>query len=231
MNAASPPGPKASGILVVPVQYVPTYSPSAVTIQWARRSPLPSLGAAPRCAAFPCGGEDAQNGYFRAVPLRNLESELLIRRSAAAAAAPDFQHSGPRGSGRLPGRAALFVSLLESRRHRLGPQGPPKYAQNPRRTRGRDLQGTGGRIGVNDAAIRNSAEKRWPPGSSVDWRRATNSCWGVVLISHRFSTVRMADRIIVLSNGSVSEQGSHEVLMDAQGLYAELFALQAAGYR
>ena len=52
-----------------------------------------------------------------------------------------------------------------------------------------------------------------------------------VLISHRFSTVRMADRIIVLSNGSVSEQGSHEVLMDAQGLYAELFALQAAGYR
>ena len=52
-----------------------------------------------------------------------------------------------------------------------------------------------------------------------------------VLISHRFSTVRMADRIIVLSNGSVSEEGSHEVLLDAEGLYAELFALQAAGYR
>ena len=52
-----------------------------------------------------------------------------------------------------------------------------------------------------------------------------------VLISHRFSTVRMADRIIVLSNGSVSEEGSHEVLLDAEGKYAELFAIQAAGYR
>ena len=52
-----------------------------------------------------------------------------------------------------------------------------------------------------------------------------------VLISHRFSTVRMADRIVVLSDGSVSEQGSHEVLLHAEGLYAELFALQAAGYR
>ncbi len=52
-----------------------------------------------------------------------------------------------------------------------------------------------------------------------------------VLISHRFSTVRMADRIIVLRDGSVFEQGSHEVLMDAEGQYAELFALQAAGYR
>jgi ATP-binding cassette subfamily B protein len=52
-----------------------------------------------------------------------------------------------------------------------------------------------------------------------------------VLISHRFSTVRMADRILVLSGGEISEQGSHQELVGAGGLYAELFELQAAGYR
>jgi ATP-binding cassette subfamily B protein len=52
-----------------------------------------------------------------------------------------------------------------------------------------------------------------------------------VLISHRFSTVRMADRILVLTQGELVEQGSHESLVEAGGLYAELFALQAQGYR
>jgi ATP-binding cassette subfamily B protein len=52
-----------------------------------------------------------------------------------------------------------------------------------------------------------------------------------VLISHRFSTVRMADRIIVLRHGKVEEQGSHEELLAKHGLYEELFAMQAAGYR
>jgi ATP-binding cassette, subfamily B, bacterial len=52
-----------------------------------------------------------------------------------------------------------------------------------------------------------------------------------VLISHRFSTVRMADRILVLQGGRLVEQGTHEALVEARGLYAELFQLQAAGYR
>ncbi|HMG69552.1 MAG TPA: ABC transporter ATP-binding protein [Gemmatimonadaceae bacterium] len=52
-----------------------------------------------------------------------------------------------------------------------------------------------------------------------------------ILISHRFSTVRMADRIIVLRNGKVEEQGSHEELLLNGGLYEELFLMQAAGYR
>ncbi|MFL5600108.1 MAG: ABC transporter ATP-binding protein [Gemmatimonadaceae bacterium] len=52
-----------------------------------------------------------------------------------------------------------------------------------------------------------------------------------VLISHRFSTVRMADRIIVLRHGKVEEQGSHEELLGKHGLYEELFTMQAAGYR
>jgi ATP-binding cassette subfamily B protein len=52
-----------------------------------------------------------------------------------------------------------------------------------------------------------------------------------VLISHRFSTVRMADRILVLRGGELVEQGTHEELLAIGGLYSELFQLQAAGYR
>lgn len=51
-----------------------------------------------------------------------------------------------------------------------------------------------------------------------------------LLIAHRFSTVRMADRILVLEDGRLREEGTHESLMCAQGLYAHLFSLQAAGY-
>ena len=52
-----------------------------------------------------------------------------------------------------------------------------------------------------------------------------------ILISHRFSTVRMADQIAVLEHGRILERGSHEELMQLQGHYAALFALQARGYR
>ncbi len=52
-----------------------------------------------------------------------------------------------------------------------------------------------------------------------------------VLISHRFSTVRMADQIIVIDKGRIVEQGSHAVLMEFGGQYAYLFSLQAQGYR
>jgi ATP-binding cassette subfamily B protein len=52
-----------------------------------------------------------------------------------------------------------------------------------------------------------------------------------VLISHRFSSVRMADRILVLADGEIEEAGTHEQLLAQGGRYAELFELQAAGYR
>lgn len=52
-----------------------------------------------------------------------------------------------------------------------------------------------------------------------------------VLISHRFSSVRRADRILVLAGGRIEAEGTHEALMAAGGRYAELFELQAAGYR
>jgi ATP-binding cassette subfamily B protein len=52
-----------------------------------------------------------------------------------------------------------------------------------------------------------------------------------LLISHRFSTVRMADRIVVLENGRIAEQGTHRQLIALGGRYADMFELQASSYR
>ena len=52
-----------------------------------------------------------------------------------------------------------------------------------------------------------------------------------ILISHRFSTVRMADRIVVIENGRIAEMGSHQELLRQEGIYARLFSMQAEGYR
>jgi ATP-binding cassette, subfamily B, bacterial len=52
-----------------------------------------------------------------------------------------------------------------------------------------------------------------------------------ILISHRFSTVRMADRIVVIQEGRIAEIGSHEELLRLEGIYAHLFSMQAQGYR
>jgi len=51
-----------------------------------------------------------------------------------------------------------------------------------------------------------------------------------MLISHRFSTIRLANQILVLENGNIIEEGSHEELMRMVGLYEYLFKLQARGY-
>lgn len=60
--------------------------------------------------------------------------------------------------------------------------------------------------------------------------RALSRSKTALLISHRFSTVRIADRILVLENGAILEQGNHDELMALGGRYAELFSLQAAGF-
>jgi ATP-binding cassette, subfamily B, bacterial len=62
-------------------------------------------------------------------------------------------------------------------------------------------------------------------------RRGAASGRVTVLVSHRFSTVRMADLIVVLEQGRVIEQGSHDELVGESGLYAELYELQARAYR
>lgn len=64
------------------------------------------------------------------------------------------------------------------------------------------------------------------------WHSSTNSKDGprVLLISHRFSTVRTADRIIVLHEGEIVEEGTHATLMARNGRYAEMFTLQAKAF-
>jgi ATP-binding cassette subfamily B protein len=52
-----------------------------------------------------------------------------------------------------------------------------------------------------------------------------------IMISHRFSTVRMCDRIAVLADGRIREEGSHRQLLAEGGRYAEMFELQASNYR
>jgi ATP-binding cassette subfamily B protein len=52
-----------------------------------------------------------------------------------------------------------------------------------------------------------------------------------LFISHRFSTVRMAERIIVLENGAIAEEGNHDQLIALNGRYADMFELQASSYR
>jgi len=52
-----------------------------------------------------------------------------------------------------------------------------------------------------------------------------------LFISHRFSTVRTADRILLLSQGRIAEDGTHETLIEAGGMYARLFDVQASSYR
>jgi ATP-binding cassette, subfamily B, bacterial len=62
-------------------------------------------------------------------------------------------------------------------------------------------------------------------------REASRACAITLLVSHRLSTVRMADVIVYLDGGRVLEIGSHAELLARRGQYAELFELQAAGYR
>jgi ATP-binding cassette subfamily B protein len=63
-------------------------------------------------------------------------------------------------------------------------------------------------------------------------RRAAESQGGVtILVSHRFSTVRMADLIVVIAEGTIRELGSHDELMARDGQYAQLYRMQAKGYR
>jgi ATP-binding cassette subfamily B protein len=62
-----------------------------------------------------------------------------------------------------------------------------------------------------------------------DYAAATGAI--TLLVSHRFSTVRAADLILVANGGSIVERGNHAELMRRQGLYAELYGLQASSYR
>ena len=77
---------------------------------------------------------------------------------------------------------------------------------------------------------RYAAAARKGPGAG---REATSDADGriTILVSHRFSTVRMADFIVVLDGARVVESGTHEALMAKHGQYAELYGIQATAYR
>ncbi len=79
-----------------------------------------------------------------------------------------------------------------------------------------------------DAETEHELFARWTEAASATRRRSGAI---TVLVSHRFSTVRMADLILVLRDGGICERGSHSELMAAGGVYAELFELQARAYR
>ncbi len=78
-----------------------------------------------------------------------------------------------------------------------------------------------------DAAAEHALFERFAAGSAVVG--ATNGAV-TLFVSHRFSTVRLAQRIIVLGGGRVIETGTHEALMAEQGAYHEMFTLQADAY-
>jgi ATP-binding cassette subfamily B protein len=137
-------------------------------------------------------------------------------------------------------RAAAFKSLAESVIHKL----PRNYEQmlGCRFAGGLDLSGGEwqkialARAYLRDAQLLILDE----PTAALDARaehevfqRFADLTKGKmsVLISHRFSTVRMSDRILVLENGTIAEQGAHNQLLRSGGCYAEMFELQAAHYR
>lgn len=132
------------------------------------------------------------------------------------------------------GMAAPFIDELPERYHtQLG-----RWFANGRELSGGQWQ----KIALSRAFMRSSADVLVldEPTAAMDAEaeaqvfehvRGLSRDKMAVLISHRFSTVRMADHIVVLDHGTVVEQGTHEALLARRGRYARLFELQAAGYR
>jgi ATP-binding cassette subfamily B protein len=160
--------------------------------------------------------------------------QLLLGENIGAGDVRHFEDEGRwRDAGEKGMAAAIVESLPQGYRTPLG-----KWFNDGRELSGGQWQ----KIALSRAFMRSRADILVldEPTAAMDAAaeatifehfRALTQGRIAILISHRFSTVRMADQIVVLQDGRIIERGSHEALMRLNGHYSHLFSLQAKGYR
>jgi ATP-binding cassette subfamily B protein len=160
--------------------------------------------------------------------------QLMVGENVGAGDVRAFEDEARWKAAASSGKAAPFIEDMPAKYHtQLG-----KWFKDGRELSGGQWQ----KIALSRAFMRNDADILVldEPTAAMDAAAEAEvfehfrSLMGnriAIVISHRFSTVRMADQIVVLDQGHIVERGNHELLMKEDGIYAKLFTLQARGYR